>query len=75
MRESGAEFIAAAAHGFITYHDAALEQQLFNVTQTQMKPEISANGTTDDHRWKSMSVIERFRIFHIKRFYATTSVT
>jgi hypothetical protein len=26
-----------------------------------MKPEIPANGTTDDHRWKAMSVIERSR--------------
>jgi hypothetical protein len=58
MREPGAEFIAPAAHGFITHHDAALEQQLFNVTQAQLKPKVPANGATDDYRWKAMSSIE-----------------
>ena len=33
MREPRAKFIAPAAHGFVTHHDAALEQQLFNVAQ------------------------------------------
>jgi hypothetical protein len=47
MREPGTQFSAAAAHGFITQQDAALEQQLFNVTQGQLKPEVPANGTTD----------------------------
>src|SRR5579859_76766 len=66
VHEPGAEFIAPAAHGFITHHDAMLEQQLFNVSQAQLKPEIPTNGTTDDHRWKAMSTIERFRTLHLQ---------
>lgn len=63
LREPGAEFIAPAPNGFITHYDATLEQQFFNVAQAQLKPKVPANGTTDDHRWKAMSVVERFRIF------------
>jgi hypothetical protein len=65
IREPRAKFIAPAANGFVTHHDAALEEQLFNVAQAQLKPEIPANGTTDHHRREAMAVIERFRLFHL----------
>jgi hypothetical protein len=65
MREPCAEFIAPAAHGFVTHHDATLEQQLFNVAQAQLKSKVPTNDTTDHHRWEAMPVIERFRLFHL----------
>jgi hypothetical protein len=63
MREPDAKFIAPAAHGFVTHHDATLEQQLFNVAQAQLKPKVRVNGTTDHHSRKAMTVIERFKSF------------
>ncbi|AMV45931.1 hypothetical protein ATN79_28735 [Paraburkholderia caribensis] len=66
MREPCAKFIALAAHGSVTHHDPALEQQLFNVAQAQLKPKVPANGTTDHHRRKAMTMIERSRFIHLQ---------
>jgi hypothetical protein len=63
MFEPRAKFIAPAAHGFVAHHDAALEQQLFKLAQAQPKPEVPVNGTSDKHRWKTITAIERFGIF------------
>lgn len=66
MHELRAKFIASVAHGFVTHHYAAVEQQFFNVAQAQLKPKVPANGTTDHHCRKAMNAIERF-VFFISR--------
>ena len=48
----------------LTDDHPALEQQLFNVAQTRLRPEIPANGPTDDGRRKTVTVTKRCKIFH-----------
>ncbi|MFB9123788.1 hypothetical protein ACFFYR_11370 [Paraburkholderia dipogonis] len=43
---------------------AALEQQLFNVAQAQLKTEEPAHCLADNCRRKAVAVIDRFRFFH-----------
>ncbi len=64
MGEARAELVAPAPDRFITDNDAALEHQLFNVTQAQLKPEVPAHGAADDRGRKAVTVIERFCILH-----------
>jgi hypothetical protein len=65
MREPPSKFVAPAANGFVTHRGATVQEQLFNVAQAQLKPEIPANGATDHHRWKAMAMIERFCLFYL----------
>jgi hypothetical protein len=51
------EFIAPAPDRFIAHNHPALEQQLFDVTNAQLKPEIPANGITDDCGREPMTAI------------------
>ena len=55
---------ASAPDCFIADDHPALEQQLFNVTQTQLKPEVPPNSAADDRHGKPMTVIKRFGILH-----------
>jgi len=64
MREARAELIAPAPDRFITDNDAPLEQQLRNVAQAQLKPEVPAHGAPDDHGRKTVTTIERLRFLH-----------
>src|SRR6266702_5220789 len=64
MREAGAEFVAPAPDCFITDDYAALEQQLFNVAQAQLKPEIPANGAADDGARESTAMVQRRDCLH-----------
>jgi hypothetical protein len=43
---------------------AALEQQLFNIAQAQLKTEEPANCLADNCRRKAVAAIDRFRFFH-----------
>jgi hypothetical protein len=64
MREARAKLIAPTPDRLITDDHPTLEQQLFNVAQTQLKPEVPPNSAADDRRGKPMTVIKRFRILH-----------
>jgi hypothetical protein len=55
--------ISALAAGDTDGH-TALEEQLLDVAQTQLKEEIPAHSATDDLGWETMTVIERFRFLH-----------
>ncbi len=64
MCEARTEFIAPASDRFVADHNPALEQQLFDITQAELKPEIPAHRATDDSRRKAMTVVKRFCILH-----------
>jgi hypothetical protein len=64
MREARVKFIAPTPNRLIADDHPTLEQQLFNVAQTQLKPEVPPNSAADDRRGKLMTVIKRFRILH-----------
>jgi hypothetical protein len=55
---------APASDRFVADDNPALEQQFFDITQAELKPEISAYRATDDRRRKAMAVVKRFCILH-----------
>jgi len=71
MGEARIELVAPAPNRFITDDNAALEQQLLDVAQAQLKPEILAHCITDYRNPKPVIMIGRFRIFFIAQSYAT----
>ena len=62
--KAGAEFIAPASDCLVGHDHAALEEQLLNVAQAQLKAEIPAHSATDDLGWETVTVIERFGFLH-----------
>jgi hypothetical protein len=58
------EFVAPAPDRFIRHDHAALEKQLFDVAQAQLKAKIPAHCAIDDAGWETVTVIERFRFLH-----------
>src|SRR5580692_3388588 len=62
--EARAELIAPASDRFVADDNPALEQQFFDITQAELKPEIPAYRATDDRRRKAMTVVKRFSILH-----------
>ena len=48
ISQSLAKLVAPASDCFIRDHDATLEQQLLDIAQAQVEPEVPANGATDD---------------------------
>lgn len=71
MCEARAELVATATDRLIAHDDTALEQQFFNITQAELKPEMPAYCLTDDHCWRPVTVIERF---HFARLVALSQV-
>ncbi|MGF6415769.1 hypothetical protein [Paraburkholderia sp. 35.1] len=43
---------------------ATLEQQLLDIAQAELEPEIPAYRVTDDSRREPVTVIQRFRFLH-----------
>src|ERR1700722_19607677 len=64
VREARSKLIAPASDRFLTDDNPALEQQFFDITKAELKPEIPANRATDDRAWEAMTVIKRFCILH-----------
>ncbi|MCY1332308.1 hypothetical protein D9M69_179980 [compost metagenome] len=66
MREAGAELVASTANGFVGHDDTALEQQLLDVAQTQVKAKIPAHrAADDDRRRKPVAMLERFLLHRL----------
>jgi hypothetical protein len=64
MREARAKFVAPAPDCFIADDHPALKQQLFEVAQAQLKPEVPAHRATDNGHRKAVTVIKRFSILY-----------
>lgn len=54
-----AELVEPAPDGFVADHHAALEQQLLDMPQAQLKPEMLVHCATDDGTWKTMTAVNR----------------
>jgi hypothetical protein len=52
----------------VGHNYAALEEQLFNVAQAQLREKVPAHGTPDDCGWKPVTLTERFRFLHLAIF-------
>ena len=55
--EACAKLLAPSVDSFVARDRAVFKQQLFDVAQTQLKPKVPANRTTDDGCRKAMAVI------------------
>src|SRR6218665_3773803 len=64
VRKAGAELVAPATDRLVAEDHAALEHQLFDVTQAQLKPEVPAHRLADHHPRDPMAVIRRLRLCH-----------
>src|SRR6202790_2325944 len=64
VSEALAKLIAPASDCLVCHGHTALEEQLLDVAQAQLKAEIPAHSATDDLGWETVTVIERFRFFH-----------
>ena len=64
MRKALTKLVTPASDRFICHGYTALEEQFLYVAQAQLKAKIPAHGATDDHDWKTVTVIERFRFLH-----------
>ncbi|CAE6857120.1 hypothetical protein R69619_07744 [Paraburkholderia nemoris] len=62
--EASSELIAPASDRFVADDNPALEQQFFDITQAELKPEIPAYRATDGRRRKAMAVVKRFCILY-----------
>lgn len=59
-----AEFIAPSSDRFAAHHDAALQQQLFDITKAQREAEILAHGEANDGGWETGAASDG-RGFHL----------
>jgi hypothetical protein len=64
LGESSAKLVAPATDRFVRDHDTTLAQQLLNVAQAQVKPEIPSNRTADDDAGEAVAVIKRSGLLH-----------
>ena len=64
MREARAEPVTPAPDRFVTDDHPALEQQFFDITRAELKPEIPAHRATDDRRREAVTMVKRFCILH-----------
>ncbi|MGF6978231.1 hypothetical protein QFZ94_006746 [Paraburkholderia sp. JPY465] len=62
--EARAKLIAPASYRFVADDNPALEQQLFDIAQAELEPEMPTHRATDDRCRKAMTVVQRFCIFH-----------
>jgi hypothetical protein len=54
LGKARAELLAPAADRLVADHHSALEQQLFDISQAELEPEVPAHHMADDrrrHRW------------------------
>ena len=58
------KLVAPASDRLVRHGHIALEEQLLNVTQTQLKAEIAANCLADDRRREPMTVVKRVCFLH-----------
>jgi hypothetical protein len=63
MGKARAELLAPAANRLVADRHPALEQQLFNVAQTELEP-VPPHRITDGRRREPVAVIKRFRFRH-----------
>lgn len=64
MDKACTELLAPAANRLVADRHAALEQQFFDVAQTELEPEVPTHRVADDRRRKPMAVIKRFCFLH-----------
>jgi len=64
MSKGLAKLVTPASDGLVCHDHTALEEQLLDVAQAQLKAEIPSNSATDDTSREAVTVIERFRFFH-----------
>ena len=64
MGKARAELLAPAAIRLVADRHSALEQQLLNVAQAELQPEVLTQGMNDDRRREPVAVIKRFRSRH-----------
>src|SRR6266498_5669488 len=59
VNEGGSELSAPAADGFITDLDAALGQEILDVTQAEVETVVEPDGVGDDFSWEAVTAIQR----------------
>jgi hypothetical protein len=64
MSKGLAKFVTPASDGLVCHDHTALEEQLLDVAQAQLKAEIPSNSAADDASREAVTVIERFRFLH-----------
>jgi hypothetical protein len=57
MSEALSKLIAPASDRLVRHDHPALEEQLFDIAQAQLKAKIPTHGTTDDGGQKTVTVI------------------
>ena len=60
--EEGTEFDAPLAEGLVTDLDAALREQLLNISVAERKAVVQPDGVLDDGHWESVAI--RFQLGH-----------
>lgn len=56
--------VAPLSDRFVGNLDPTFRQKIFDATVAEAEAVVQPNGATDDFRWKSMSVIRCFGVFH-----------
>ena len=64
MGKVRAELVTPPPDRFVADDHAALEEQLFDIPQAQLKSEIPAHRATDDGVWKTMAVVKGLGCLH-----------
>src|SRR5476651_390191 len=64
VSEALAKLVAPTSDRLICHGYTALEEQFFDVAQTQLETEIPSNSAADDTSRETVPVIKRFRFFH-----------
>jgi hypothetical protein len=64
MCEARTDLVAPAPNRLVASDHAALEQQLFNVAQAQLKPKMTVYCVADNRSRKMMTVIKGFCVLH-----------
>jgi hypothetical protein len=65
MSEALAKLVAPASDRLVSQDHPALEEQLFDITQAQLKAKIPTHGATNDWGRKTETVIQRFQFLHL----------
>ena len=56
--------VAPLSDRFVGNLDPTFRQEIFDVTVAEAEAVVQPNGVTDDFRWKSLSMIVCFGVFH-----------
>src|SRR5258706_13346930 len=62
--QARAEFLAPAANRLVADRHSTLEQQLFDLAQAELEPEVPTHRMANDRRREPVAVIKRFRFRH-----------